>query len=181
MTTTCETSTEARGPHGAGLGHPRLLPWLLLAMGAFSSLFQGTTPNPWAGAAGLLAFNSVYVYLAFTTHPCGRRDAAARRVALGLLAAVTCALAVAHGGDWLLFFPLLGLATGVVLRGRPLLAVGAAVTAVTAVAGWVSWYHDGWGGPDTREAPHRRSAVGAVPDRRFSPPASQASAAATPT
>ncbi|WP_411761492.1 sensor histidine kinase [Streptomyces tunisiensis] len=145
MTTTCETSTEARGPHGAGLGHPRLLPWLLLAMGAFSNLFQGTTPNPWVGAAGLLAFNSVYVYLAFTTHPCGRRDAAARRVALGLLAAVTCALAVAHGGDWLLFFPLLGLATGVVLRGRPLLAVGAAVT---AVAGGVSWHHDGWGGLD---------------------------------
>ncbi|MEU0683796.1 MULTISPECIES: sensor histidine kinase [Streptomyces] len=143
--TTCGTSTEARGPRGPGLGHPRLLPWLLLAMGAFSNLFQGTTPDPWVGAAGLLAFNSVYVYLAFTTHPCGARDAAARRVALGPLAAVTCALAVAYGGDWLLYFPLLGLSTGVVLRGRPLLAVGGAVT---AVAGGVSWYHDGWGGLD---------------------------------
>lgn len=54
---------------------------------------------------------------------------------------MTCALAVAYGGDWLLYFPLLGLATGVVLRGRPLLAVGAVVT---AVGGGVAWYHDGW-------------------------------------
>ncbi|WP_210634246.1 sensor histidine kinase [Streptomyces sp. GESEQ-13] len=145
MTTTCETSTETRPGRGPGLGHPRLLPWLLLAMGAFSNLFQGTTPNPWVGGAGLLAFNSVYVFLAFTTHPCGGRDAVARRVALGLLAAVTCALAVAYGGDWLLYFPLLGLATGVVLRGRPLLAVGAVVT---AVGGGVAWYHDGWAGLD---------------------------------
>jgi len=145
MTTTCETSTETRRGRGPGLGHPRLLPWLLLAMGAFSNLFQGTTPNPWVGGAGLLAFNSVYVFLAFTTHPCGGRDAVTRRVALGLLAAVTCALAVAYGGDWLLYFPLLGLATGVVLRGRPLLAVGAVVT---AVGGGVAWYHDGWAGLD---------------------------------
>ncbi|MGA5272499.1 sensor histidine kinase [Streptomyces cellulosae] len=145
MTTTCEASTGTRRGRGPGLGHPRLLPWLLLAMGAFSNLFQGTTPNPWVGGAGLLAFNSVYVFLAFTTHPCGGRDAVARRVALGLLAAVTCALAVAYGGDWLLYFPLLGLATGVVLRGRPLLAVGAVVT---AVGGGVGWYHDGWAGLD---------------------------------
>ncbi|MEU1261049.1 histidine kinase [Streptomyces cellulosae] len=145
MTTTCEASTGTRRGRGPGLGHPRLLPWLLLAMGAFSNLFQGTTPNPWVGGAGLLAFNSVYVFLAFTTHPCGGRDAVARRVALGLLAAVTCALAVAYGGDWLLYFPLLGLATGVVLRGRPLLAVGAVVT---AVGGGVAWYHDGWAGLD---------------------------------
>ncbi|MFJ9045730.1 sensor histidine kinase [Streptomyces sp. NPDC102347] len=145
MTATCETYPKARGPRGPGLGHPRLLPWLLVAMGAFSHLFQGTTSDPWVGGAGLLAFNSLYIFLAFTTHPCGTRDTVARRVALGLLAAVTCVPAVGYGGDRLLYFPLLGLATGVVLRGRPLLAAAAAVT---AVAGAVSWYHDGWGSLD---------------------------------
>ncbi|AZM64796.1 MULTISPECIES: sensor histidine kinase [unclassified Streptomyces] len=121
----------------------RLLPWLLLGMGAFSNLFQGTTPNPWIGAAGLLAFNSLYIFVACGAHPCGRYETRSRQVALGLLAAVTCALAIGYGGGWLLFFPLLGLATGVVLRGRRL-AVAAA--AVTVVAGAVSFAHDGWGG-----------------------------------
>ncbi|MFD3623473.1 MULTISPECIES: sensor histidine kinase [unclassified Streptomyces] len=118
-----------------------LLPWLLLGMGAFSHLFQGTTANPWIGGAGLLVFNSLYVFLAFSTHPC-RRDALSTRVALALLAAVTCALAIGYGGSWLLFFPLLGLATGVVLRGRRLRVTA---VAVTVVAGVVSCVHDGWG------------------------------------
>ncbi|MGW3320433.1 sensor histidine kinase, partial [Streptomyces fungicidicus] len=64
----------------------RLLPWLLVGMGAFSNLFQGTTPNPWVGAVGLLTFNSLYVFLAFSARP-RRREAAGTRVALALLAA----------------------------------------------------------------------------------------------
>lgn len=157
MSTSCDTHTwrhfarrgsgkERRGSgkeRGSAPGGARLLPWLLLGMGAFSNLFQGTTPNPWTGAAGLLAFNSLYVFVAFSTHPCQRHDARSTRVALGLLAAVTCALAIGYGGDWLLFFPLLGLATGVVLRGRQLMVTAAAVT---VVAGAVSFAHDGWGG-----------------------------------
>ncbi|MET9370560.1 sensor histidine kinase [Streptomyces griseoflavus] len=144
MSTSCGTPGHVPGKRWAApAGGFGLLPWLLIGMGAFSHLFQGTTPNPWIGGAGLLVFNSLYVFLAFSARPCGRRDVPATRVALGLLAAVTCALAVAYGGGWLLFFPLLGLAAGVVLRGRLLVVAGAAVT---AVAGVVSFAHDGWGG-----------------------------------
>ncbi|AYL35839.1 sensor histidine kinase [Streptomyces fungicidicus] len=136
----------------------RLLPWLLVGMGAFSNLFQGTTPNPWVGAVGLLTFNSLYVFLAFSARP-RRREAAGTRVALALLAAVTCALALGYGGDWLLYFPLLGLATGVVLRGGTLKVAGAAVT---AVAGGAGWFHDGWGGLDILYATAISTAVTAM-------------------
>jgi two-component system sensor histidine kinase DesK len=37
-------------------------------------------------------------------------------VAPALLGLVTCGLALGYGGNWLLSFPLLGLATGAVVR-----------------------------------------------------------------
>ncbi|KUO16261.1 hypothetical protein AQJ91_37210 [Streptomyces dysideae] len=100
-------------------GQPRgiaLLPWLLLGMGAISHLVQGHTPNPWIGGMGLLTFNSLYIYVAIRSFEKEKRDAVSTRVALGLLTLVTCALGMGYGGNWLLFFPLLGLATGAVVR-----------------------------------------------------------------
>ncbi|MFH8656324.1 sensor histidine kinase [Streptomyces afghaniensis] len=133
---------ENPGPPPSGF---TLLPWLLLGMGAFSNLFQDQTPNPWIGGLGLLTFNSLYIYVAFRAFRRETREARSTRVALALLASVTCALAAGYGGNWLLFFPLLGLATGAALRLSHLRPAG---TAVAVLAGAVSFFHDGWGGLD---------------------------------
>ncbi|WP_053850498.1 sensor histidine kinase [Streptomyces sp. NRRL B-24085] len=131
---------------GSGFG---LLPWLLMGMGAFSNLFQGETPNPWIGGVGLLTFNSLYVYVAFRAFRKETREAASTRAALVLMGLVTCGLAMGYGGNWLLFFPLLGLATGAVVRLPHLRWAGAIVT---VVAGAASVLRDGWGGLDTAYA-----------------------------
>ncbi|MGW1156997.1 sensor histidine kinase [Streptomyces sp. NPDC002519] len=130
---------ENPGPPPSGF---TLLPWLLMGMGAFSNIFQGKTPNPWIGVLGLFTFNSLYIHVAFRVFSKEAREARSTRVALGLMAVVTCGLAIGYGGTWLLFFPLLGLATGAVLRGH-LRAYG---TAVALLAGGVSCFRDGWNG-----------------------------------
>ncbi|GKQ34142.1 sensor histidine kinase [Streptomyces sp. A012304] len=137
---------EHMGPPPTGFS---LLPWLLLGMGAFSDLFGGRAPDPWIGALGLLTFNSLYIYVAFHSFSKRHREASPTRVALGLMALVTCGLAGAYGGNWVLFFPLLGLATGAALRGRHLRVAGAAVA---VLAGTVSYVHEGWSGLDTAYA-----------------------------
>ncbi|MFI0543953.1 sensor histidine kinase [Streptomyces sp. WSLK1-3] len=142
----CAGEVPTRAGLGSGFG---LLPWLLLGMGAFSNLFQGETPNPWVGGLGLLTFNSLYIYVAFRAFREETRDALSTRVALVLLGLVTCGLAMGYGGNWLLFFPLFGLATGAVVRLPHLRWVGAVVT---VVAGTASVLRDGWGGLDTAYA-----------------------------
>lgn len=131
---------EEPGPPANGFS---LLPWLLMGMGAFSNLFQGKTANPWIGGLGVLAFNSLYIYVAFHAFAKDRRDALATRLALAGLGTVACALALAYGGSWLLFLPLFGLATGAVLRGDLLRSLG---TAVAVLAGVIACVHDGWNG-----------------------------------
>ncbi|THA63830.1 sensor histidine kinase [Streptomyces sp. A0958] len=117
-----------------------LLPWLLMGLGAFSNLFQGETPNPWVGAVGLLAFNSLYISVVFRGFVKERRESPVTYVLLGGLAAVTFALAIGYGGSWLLFFPLLSLACGTVLRRRRLM-LGLLCLAVTAC--WIAvWRGD---------------------------------------
>lgn len=129
---------ENPGPPPTGFA---LLPWLLLGMGAFSNLFQGRTPQPWIGGLGLLAFNSLYIYVTFRAFVKSKREARSTRVALVLMGVITCGLALGYGGSWLYFFPLLGLATGAVVRGPWLGKIGLGLTvlaaAVSAVrAGW---------------------------------------------
>ncbi|MFB7930374.1 sensor histidine kinase [Streptomyces sp. NPDC056039] len=136
------TDTESPGPPPSGF---TLLPWLLMGMGAFSNLFQDRTTDPWIGGLGLFTFNSLYIYVAFRAFDREKREALSTRVALAVLAVVTCALGAGYGGTWLLFFPLLGLATGAALRLSHLRPAG---TAVAVLAGAVSCYHDGWGGLD---------------------------------
>ncbi|MFD8820718.1 sensor histidine kinase, partial [Streptomyces sp. NPDC059627] len=138
-------------PPAAGPPPPRappptafsLLPWLLMGLGAFSNLFQGKTPNPWVGGLGLLAFNSLYIYVAVRAFVKEKRQEPSTRVALVAMAAITCGLGGAYGGNWLLFFPLLGLATGASLRGEHLRWAG---VAVAVLAGAVSAAHEGWTG-----------------------------------
>ncbi|WAZ27070.1 sensor histidine kinase [Streptomyces cinnabarinus] len=118
-------------------------------MGAFSNIFRAEAPNPWIGGLGLLTFNSLYIYVTFRAFLKETREALSTRVALVLLTAVTCALGLGYGGTWLLFFPLLGLATGAAVRMPQLRLAGAGVT---ALAGVVCVVKDGWGGLDTAYA-----------------------------
>jgi two-component system sensor histidine kinase DesK len=131
---------EAEGRPGPPNGYA-LLPWLLLGLGSFSNLLQGRTPSPWIGGAGLLIFNSLYIAVVFRSFVPSKRDSRSTRWALAAMGAVTFTLGAGYGGSWLLFFPLLGLACGSVLRGRALAWVG---LPLGAAAGAVAAYHEGW-------------------------------------
>ncbi|MGW4277337.1 sensor histidine kinase, partial [Streptomyces seoulensis] len=132
---------ENPGPPPTGFS---LLPWLLMGMGSLSNVLKGETPNPWIGGAGLLVFNSLYVYVVFRAFDKELREARSTRAAVVLMGVLTTALALGYGGNWLLFFPLLGLATGAIVRGRTWL--GQAGLGLTALAGAVSAYREGWNG-----------------------------------
>ncbi|GAA3080992.1 sensor histidine kinase [Streptomyces rectiviolaceus] len=126
------------------LGPPNgfaMLPWLLMGMGSFSNLLQGKTANPWIGGVGLFAFNSLYIAVVFRAFDKKAREARATKHLLLALAAVTFALAIGYGGSWLMFFPLLGLATGAVLRGKQLVPAGFALSISAAVVGGL---REGW-------------------------------------
>ncbi|WP_405971792.1 sensor histidine kinase [Streptomyces sp. NBC_00988] len=129
---------ENPGPPPTGF---TLLPWLLMGMGSFSNLLQGKTSNPWIGGLGLFAFNSLYIYVVFRSFVKEKRQAVSTVVALVVMGLITCGLALGYGGSWLYFFPLLGLATGAVVRGPRLGQVGLALTALAAA---VSVYRAGW-------------------------------------
>ncbi|AWE49997.1 sensor histidine kinase [Streptomyces nigra] len=129
---------EERAPNGFSL-----LPWLLLGMGSLSNVFGGDAADPLLGGLGLLTFNSLYIYVTFRSFTRQTREAPSTRVALVLMTGVTCALALAYGGTWLLFFPLLGLATGAAVRFPHLRLAGAALG---VLAGAVAVSRDGWDG-----------------------------------
>ncbi|MFF7973969.1 histidine kinase [Streptomyces sp. NPDC007905] len=138
--TGCAAAVDHPGPPPTGF---TLLPWLLLGMGSFSNLLQGRTPTPWIGGLGLLAFNSLYIYVTFRSFDRHKREATSTRVALGLMGLLTTGLALGYGGNWLLFFPLLGLATGATLRGPWLGRTG---LLLAVYAGGVAAVRDGWSG-----------------------------------
>ncbi|MGC5397679.1 sensor histidine kinase [Streptomyces sp. DT20] len=124
-----------------------LLPWLLLGLGAFSNLFQGESPNPWIGGIGLFAFNSLYISVVFRGFDKKARESRVTYAMLAALTAITLGLAIGYGGSWLLFFPLLSLACGTILR-KQWLAVGLLVLAVTACVVSI-WGKDSTGTPWT--------------------------------
>ncbi|MFF0554855.1 sensor histidine kinase [Streptomyces sp. NPDC004266] len=136
--TTRRCRREDRGPTGASL-----LPWLLMGLGALSHLLGGEAPNPWIGGLGLLAFNTLYIAIVFRAFDRGRREAPLTWILLAALGALTFALAVGYGREWLLLFPLLGLAVGaVVRRGRRLPLIALPLVAAT---GAVTLWKDDWG------------------------------------
>ncbi|MGX1673033.1 sensor histidine kinase [Streptomyces sp. NPDC055400] len=132
-------------PEGGPMGPPpngfALLPWLLMGLGAFSNLLQGKTANPWIGGIGLFLFNSLYVSVVFQAFDKRRREARYTLLALIAMGLLTCGLAITYGGSWLMFFPLLGLATGAVVRGRRLGQVG---LGLSALAGTIGGLKEGW-------------------------------------
>ncbi|MBB5121114.1 histidine kinase [Streptomyces eurocidicus] len=123
-------------------GKPAFLPWLFMLTGDVQSLFRGELPHPWLGGAGVVAFVVLYVLTVF-----GGLDDKRRRepVVLGrlcALAVVTYALSIGYGGNWLLCFPLLSLAAGIVLRGRGRI-LGAVVIALSGSAGVIAGFRGG--------------------------------------
>jgi two-component system sensor histidine kinase DesK len=131
---------EHPGPPPTGFS---LLPWLLMGLGSFSNIFQGKTPNPWIGGVGLFTFNTLYIYVTFRSFDEKKREETSTRAALVLMGLVTCALGIGYGGNWLLFFPLLGLAAGSTVRGEALRWTG---FGLAALAGTVSAFREGWDG-----------------------------------
>ncbi|MGW2563995.1 histidine kinase [Streptomyces sp. NPDC001514] len=141
-----EKTARRRGRAPEEIGPPggfALLPWLLMGMGAVSNLLQGKTPNPWIGGLGLLVFNSLYIAVVFRAFDRRKRETAATWAALVVMGLITFGLAIGYGGGWLMFFTLLSLACGAVLRGRALTFV---VLPLAVAAGAVGTFHEGWSG-----------------------------------
>ncbi|MGW5446434.1 sensor histidine kinase [Streptomyces asiaticus] len=98
-------------------GRRAFVPWLFMLTGDVQALFKGRTPLPWLGGAGVAAFMALYLTTVFTALDERRRHTRTPLLALAGLAAVTYALGIGYAGNWLLCFPLLSLASGIVLRG----------------------------------------------------------------
>ncbi|MEU5546053.1 histidine kinase [Streptomyces sioyaensis] len=113
-----------------------------MGMGAFSNVIEGKTGNPWLAGLGLLAFNSLYITVVWTSFNPRLRHSRQPLYALALLTATTFAIALGFGGDWFLFFPLLSLASGTVraLRGKKL-AVW--LISLSGAAGYLTGWHNG--------------------------------------
>ncbi|MCX4980590.1 sensor histidine kinase [Streptomyces sp. NBC_00572] len=126
-----------RGPNGLSL-----LPWLLMGLGALSHLLGGEAPNPWIGALGLLTFNTLYIAIVIRAFHPPSREAPLTWGLLAALGALTFGLAIGYGREWLLLFPLLGLAVGAVVR-RGWLLRWITLPLVVAV-GVVTFWRDGW-------------------------------------
>ncbi|MET9859963.1 sensor histidine kinase [Streptomyces smyrnaeus] len=138
VTTTAVTRARP-ARDGKGPGKYTFLPWLFMGLGAFSHVIEGKSGNPWVGGAALLAFNSLYIFVVFAAFDPRRRDGRAPLYGLAGLAAVTFAVALGYGGSWMMFFPLLSLASGTVrqLWGKrlPVWVLALSCTA-GALTGW---------------------------------------------
>lgn len=108
---------EFPGPPSNGY---TFLPWLLMGTGAAVAVAKGEVAQPVLGGLGILAFAVLYALVAFRAFDKQQRAERSTLVMLGALAAVTYALGLGYGGVWLLFFPLLSLTCGAVLRDRRL-------------------------------------------------------------
>ncbi|MGW7576945.1 histidine kinase [Streptomyces sp. NPDC054765] len=141
----CRPKRPGGKPDG-GPGKYAFLPWLLMGLGAFSNIIQGKTGNPWLAGLGLLTFNSLYISVVWSSFNPRLRDSRRPLYALGLLTAVTFAIALGFGGNWFLFFPLLSLASGTVraLRGKKLALW---LITLSGTAGYLAGWHEDrpWG------------------------------------
>ncbi|WP_435849706.1 sensor histidine kinase [Streptomyces scabiei] len=132
------SASDDPGPPASGL---TLVPWLLMGLGAYANILQGHAPNPWIGGLGIFTFNSLYIYVVIRAFVPEKRDSRSTRASLVALGLIAGALALAYGGDWLNFLPLLGLAVGAATRGPLLRRSG---LTVTVLAGGVAAVREGW-------------------------------------
>ncbi|KAK1178785.1 histidine kinase [Streptomyces sp. NBS 14/10] len=127
---------ERRTPPG-----PRaFLPWLFMLTGDVQDLIRGKTPLPWLGALGVAAFCALYATTVYAGLDKRRRPTRRCLASLAGLAALTYALSIGYAGNWLLCFPLLSLATGIVVRRRQL---GPLLLTYSASAGIISGWRGG--------------------------------------
>ncbi|CAM5679985.1 Two-component sensor histidine kinase OS=Streptomyces paromomycinus OX=92743 GN=GKJPGBOP_05995 PE=4 SV=1 [Streptomyces rimosus subsp. rimosus] len=111
---------ESSRSRGRGPRPQTFLPWLLMGIGALSNIVSGKDQNTWLAGLGLLAFNSIYIFVVFSAFNPRYRDSRVPLYGFAALTAVTYAIALTFGHAWMLFFPLLSLASGAVrsLRGN---------------------------------------------------------------
>ncbi|MFI9718538.1 sensor histidine kinase [Streptomyces sp. NPDC052396] len=112
------TSTAAGQPAG-WTKMPTLksfIPFLLVNIHDTIAVLTGGMPLPWLGGLGELVFIALYLATISTALDDDRHDSRTPRLLLAGLAVVTYALAVGYWNHWQMCFPLLSLATGVVLR-----------------------------------------------------------------
>ncbi|MEV4739763.1 histidine kinase [Streptomyces sp. NPDC049555] len=115
------------------------LPWLFMISGDVQDLVRGELPLPWLGGAGVVLFTGFYI--GTVVHGLDRKRLGTplpRLLLLGLVL-TTYALTIGYGGDWLLCFPVLSLASGIVLRGERML--GFAVLGFAGSAGVIAGFH----------------------------------------
>ncbi|MBY8877835.1 sensor histidine kinase [Streptomyces sp. PLK6-54] len=135
-----EEIEHLKGPDGGAL-----VPWLLMAIGPGTDILKGQVGHPWVAGAGLAVFCVLYVATIRTAfHDRWRTGLVPARL-LAALAAVTLALAIGFGGNFLLLFVLVSLGVGSVARSRRHL--GLMLMPLSASAGVIaSLHHDGfWG------------------------------------
>ncbi|WP_171161991.1 sensor histidine kinase [Streptomyces sp. I05A-00742] len=94
------------------------MPWLFSLTGDVIDMALGNMPFPWLGALGLLAFVGLYATAVFSALDERRRRTRVPVLALVGLAVVSYALNFGYLDHWQMCFPLLSVATGVVLRDR---------------------------------------------------------------
>ncbi|WP_030588351.1 sensor histidine kinase [Streptomyces rimosus] len=139
-------AAAGRRPHDSAAyfkgGGPRpqtFLPWLLMGVGALSNIISGKDQNTWLAGLGLLAFNSIYIFVVFSAFNPRYRDSRIPLYGFVALTAVTYAIVLSFGHVWLLFFPLLSLASGAVrpLHGRPhFVTLVVLSSSAGTIAGW---------------------------------------------
>ncbi|MGV9849230.1 sensor histidine kinase [Streptomyces sp. NPDC003442] len=123
-------------------GRRAFVPWLFMLTGDVQALFKEKTPLPWLGGAGVAAFMALYLTTVFTALDERRRHTRIPPLALAGLAAVTYALGIGYAGNWLLCFPLLSLASGIVLRGGRR-KLGPVILVLSASAGVIAGLRGG--------------------------------------
>ncbi|GHG73508.1 sensor histidine kinase [Streptomyces griseocarneus] len=128
-------------------GKYAFVPWLFMIAGDVQDLVCGELPLPWLGGAGVVAFAGLYIATVWFGLDRDRLTTRTPRLLLLGLAAVTYALTIGYGGDWLLCFPVLSLAAGVVLRGERLRdqrLLGLTVLGFAGSSGVIAGFHGSW-------------------------------------
>ncbi|MEW1862327.1 sensor histidine kinase [Streptomyces sp. NPDC088194] len=125
---------QLRKPDGKAL-----IPWLLMAVGPASDLFNGRVGNPWPAGAGLAVFCVLYVLTVRSAFSPRLGSGPVPLRLLACLGATTLALSIGYGGNFALLFVLVSLCVGSVASSRRVL--GLMLIPTSAAAGIVSGLH----------------------------------------
>ncbi|EME97715.1 two-component sensor histidine kinase [Streptomyces mobaraensis NBRC 13819 = DSM 40847] len=99
-------------------GRRAFIPWLFALSGDTVHMLLGDMPLPWLGGLGELAFVGLYLTAVFSALDERRRYTRVPVLALSGLAVLAFALNIGYRDYWQMCFPLLSVATGMVLRHR---------------------------------------------------------------